>query len=91
MENNKFKTSDIYLAAYLIVSGLDYKVLRDPQSRYIEFEFTNSTQLQELLQLYQSSQDLVSAKQFSHQIKVLKAIIISQKEQKGVASRSKKN
>ena len=76
-QNNEFKTSDLYFAAYLQVAGVEMTgTARNPDNRKVSFIFdTSIVNLQELKTAWFNQQGKIPALPYANAIKSLKSVV----------------
>lgn len=72
MSNEKtYKTSDMYLAAFLELSGF-YAGLKQVKGRRFEFGFTDSEEMQDFVKAFYAKQSKVEPMEFANKMRQLK-------------------
>ena len=74
MNNGNFKTSDLYLAAYFKVAGVDFVGTQREQGRVYFLFQEGAVPIRELKQQYYNRTSKVVALSFTDEIKVMKAL-----------------
>ena len=78
MKIEMYETSDIYLAAYLKISGIHYIGTRNIKSKTF-LQFQNSDVVRDLIHRYNDDTSRVSPKALRDAVRVLKTIISQEK------------
>lgn len=75
MKNSYYKTSDLYVAAFLIVSGLTFKFIKDPITKQVIFLFSDKEKAEKLVLDYMNNIPKVPVREFVETIQTLKDLI----------------
>jgi hypothetical protein len=79
MKNEKYVTSDLYLACFLLsknyeLSGIE-PIIDKPQKMNFVFIIKKSNKINDLINTFYNGKGLVSAKKYVHSIKDLKSLL----------------
>lgn len=77
MENNHYKTRDLYEAAFIYAQKGETFSCLEPNGRDFLFVFENPNECRSLASKYYSTEGLVSGKHFADAIKTLKDLIFN--------------
>lgn len=78
MENGLYKTKDLYLVSYLVLSGIKItKLERGDRNRFFFF-FESNTKLQELADLFYARKATVTPQEYAVAMKQVKSMMYNE-------------